>query len=256
MSFSASSAVSSSRAATAATGSPTKRTLSRASACSSWLTGRMPKGMGSSLPTRVARTPGCAAARETSTARMRAWGCGERSIRAKAMRGRTTSSANSVWPTTLAAASTLTSGLPTTFSPPSSGLSPTGHVRGRRHRFPAHPRGGQLHRLEYLQIARAAAQVPGQGFRDLRARRPRVLAQELLRHEQEARRAVAALRGAQLGEGLLQGMQDAIAGQALHRRHVTALAFDGQGQAGQHGPAVHEDGAGPALPELAAVLGA
>src|SRR5438132_969430 len=152
MSFSASSAVSSSRAATAATGSPTKRTLSRASACSSWLTGRMPKGMGSSLPTRVARTPGCAAARETSPAR--------------------------------------------------------------------------------------------------------VLAQQLLRHEQEARRAVAALRGAQLGEGLLQGMQDAIAGQALHGRHVTALAFDGQGQAGQHGPAVHEHGAGPALSELAAVLGA
>ena len=74
MSFSASSAVSSSSAATAATGSPTKRTLSRASACSSWLTGKMPKGIGSSVPTSVAATPPCAEARDTSMLRIRACG--------------------------------------------------------------------------------------------------------------------------------------------------------------------------------------
>ena len=44
------SAVASSRAMTAATGSPTKRTLSRHNACSSWLTGRMPYEIGKASP--------------------------------------------------------------------------------------------------------------------------------------------------------------------------------------------------------------
>ena len=116
ISFSAASAVSSSSAATAATGSPTKRTLSGASACSSWLTGRMPNGIGSSLPTSVASTPGCAAARLTSMRLMRACGWGERRSFANAMRGNTRSSAKSVWPVTLAAASILASGSPITFA--------------------------------------------------------------------------------------------------------------------------------------------
>ena len=42
------------RAATAATGSPTKRTWSRHSACSSWETGRMPNGIGSAAPVSTA----------------------------------------------------------------------------------------------------------------------------------------------------------------------------------------------------------
>ena len=73
---------------TAATGSPTKRTLSRQSACSSWLTGRMPYGIGKSLPVSTRCTPGCAQrARRRRCATMRACGTVERSSLQCTMRG-------------------------------------------------------------------------------------------------------------------------------------------------------------------------
>src|SRR5438093_724755 len=246
MSLSASSAVSSSRAATAATGSPTKRTLSTARACSSWLTGRMPNGIGSSLPTRVATTPGSAAARDTSMPRIRAWGCGERSRRANTIRGRTRSSANSVWPVTLAAASTFGSGWPTTVKRCPSSVT---------HGLFFHSFRGQLDRFEDLQIAGAAAEVARGRFRDLLPRGPPALPQQRGRREQEAGDAVAALGRAQLGEGLLQRMQRGPVGKAFDGRDLATLAFHGQGEAREDRPAVHEDGAGAALPQLAAVLG-
>jgi len=51
-------------------------------------------------------------------------------------------------------------------------------------------------------------------------------------------------------------MEPAAPGQPLDGRDLPPLKFDRQGQAAQHGGAVHEHGAGAALPELAAVLGA
>src|SRR5947209_656911 len=87
-------ATSSLPAATAATGSPTKRTLSSASACSSWLTGRMPNGIGRSWPVSTAFTPGNVRARDVSMAVMRAWGWGLRSSLADRRRGRNRSSEN------------------------------------------------------------------------------------------------------------------------------------------------------------------
>ena len=51
-------------------------------------------------------------------------------------------------------------------------------------------------------------------------------------------------------------MEAAAVGHALHGLDLPSLAFDGQGQAGQHRLAVDQDGAGAAFPELAAVLGA
>src|SRR5258706_13035633 len=110
------------------------------------------------------------------------------------MRGRTRSSANTVWPVTLAAASALGSDRPMIFN--ERGASATGYLA-------AHPRSGQLHRFEDLQVPRAAAEVPGQGFGDLLARGLRLLAQQGFRHQQETGRAVAALGRAQLHEGLL-----------------------------------------------------
>ncbi len=71
-------AASSLAAATAATGSPTKRTLSGQRACSSWDTGRMPKGMGKSAPVRNPSTSGIAAAAARSMRAIRAWGTVER----------------------------------------------------------------------------------------------------------------------------------------------------------------------------------
>src|SRR5437762_2747893 len=72
MSESASKAVSSSSAATAATGSPTYRTLSTASAVSSCVDGMIPIFSGMSAPVTIATTPGCASARDTSIPRIRA----------------------------------------------------------------------------------------------------------------------------------------------------------------------------------------
>src|SRR5262249_30671463 len=200
-----SSAVSSSSAATAVTASPTNRTLSRARACSSWLTGRISNGIGSSLPTSVARTPGYAAARLVSIRRMRAWGCGERRSFANAMRGRTRSSAKTVWPVTLAAASTLASGFPTTCSSRSSATHDLRGGDGRR--LPAHPGRSELDGLEDLQVARAAAQVPGQGLGDLGPGGTGGGREQGLGREQETPRAVAPLGGAQLPQGPLHGME-------------------------------------------------
>src|SRR6266568_4240713 len=112
------------------------------------------------------------------------------------MRGRTRSSAKTVWPVTLAAASTLGSDRPMTESPEASGSrSATGRLASGRpgHRFALHPGCRQLDRLEDLQVPRAAAEVAGQGLGDLGPRGCRLLAEESFRHQQEARRAVAAL---------------------------------------------------------------
>src|SRR5215510_7272090 len=109
------------------------------------------------------------------------------------MRGSTRSSAKSVCPATLAAASTFTSDLPMTLSFGSA----TRHLRLGKgsHRLPPHLGGRALHRLEDLEVPRAAAEVPGEGFRDLRARGLRLLLEERLRGEEEPGRAVPALRG-------------------------------------------------------------
>src|SRR5262245_27098056 len=103
----ASHAASSSTAATAATGSPTKRTRSRARACSSSLTGRIPKGVGSSRPRRIAFTPGTFSAAETSIETILPCARGERWSLAISIRGRTRSSANFVAPAHFERPSTL-----------------------------------------------------------------------------------------------------------------------------------------------------
>src|SRR5713226_2467571 len=245
MSASAASAVSSSRAATAATGSPTKRTLSRQSACSSWLTGRIPKGMGNSEPTSVASTPGWPAARETSMERMRACGCGERSSRAKAMRGRTRSSAKTVCPVTLAAASTLTSGWPTT-------VRSWRFSSGTR---PPHPVRRHLDGLEYLQVPGTPAQVPRRRLRDLLPRRRGLVRKQGGRGQQETRGAVPALSRPQRCKRLLKRMQGDTR-HAFDGRDLAVLALHGQGQARKDRAPVHEHRAGAAFPQLASVLGA
>src|SRR5262245_66029999 len=121
------------------------------------------------------------------------------------MRGSTRSSAKIVWPATLAAASTFTSERPMTLSVSSA----THRLRlgYGREGFPAHPGGRSLDGLEDLQVPRAAAEVPGERLRDLRAGRRRLLGEERLRGEEEPGRAVPALGGAELGEGLPQGMR-------------------------------------------------
>src|SRR5881628_812658 len=194
-------ATSSLAAATAATGSPTKRTLSSASACSSWLTGRMPKGIGRSAPVSTAFTPGSAAAFAVSMRTMRACGCGLRSSFAYSIRGRKRSSANFVTPATLAVASTLRWAFPTTRRASGGFLPPSIQRLLRRLRVLASEAGrGQLHRLVDLDVAGTAAEVAREGLLHLVAGRPRALGEQRLRGEQKGGGAVAALRRAELGE--------------------------------------------------------
>src|SRR5579864_256547 len=155
------------------------------------------------------------------------------SVRAGSM-----SSAYTARPVTLATASTLGSGLPTTEN------SATDALRS------------QHDRVEDLGVPGAAAEVSGEGLTDLVARRFRVAFEQRLRGQQDARRAVAALCRAQLGEGLLEGVQLGPVGHALDRGHGAPFQLHRQEQAAELGLAVDQDGAGSALAQLASVLGA
>src|SRR6059058_2352425 len=85
------------------------------------------------------------------------------------MRGRATSSANFVAPTTLAVASTLRSALPTTRR---LSLAPAIERLLRRHGpLAAHPRRRQFHGLVNLDVSGAAAQVACQRLFDRVGRR-------------------------------------------------------------------------------------
>src|SRR5690242_17904338 len=76
----------------------------------------MPYGIGRSFPVITAKTPGRASAFEASIRLINACGTCDRSSLLYNMRGNTMSSANFVWPTHFARASTLRNGLPTTFN--------------------------------------------------------------------------------------------------------------------------------------------
>jgi hypothetical protein len=84
----------------------------------------------------------------------------------------------------------------------------------------------------------------------------RVLVEQRLGGDQESRRAVAALRRSEIGEGVLQRVQASVGGEAFDRRHRAAVAVDAQHEARQHRLAVEEHGARAALAEFAAMLGA
>src|SRR2546425_9170801 len=149
------------------------------------------------------------------------------------MRGRKRSSAYFVSPVTFAHASILESGRPMTenscFSiegglAPSesidrdgSGVVPIVVLLATRGRLAAHAKGGELDGIEDLGVTGAAAEVAGQRLLDLGAGRHRVVLEEPLGREEDPRRAVAALGGAQLGEGLLEGMERAALGHAFYR---------------------------------------
>src|SRR5713226_7375129 len=88
--------------------------------------------------------------------------------------------------------------------------------------------------FENLLIAGAAAETPGQRLADLIARRVRVLVEERLGGDQKSRCAVAALRGAEIGEGLLQRVQASVGDEAFDGRDAAAVAVDAQHEARQH----------------------
>src|SRR5881396_3867399 len=270
-------AVSSVVAATAATGSPMKRTLSGHSACSSWETGRMPKGIGKSRPVSTACTPSRRVAAETSIETIRAWACELRSSLQYSIRGKARSSANFVVPVTFATASTLRCAFPImadgrtgeqavwsgAFSVRPSARPPVRLLPAPIQRLFSRPgiltpQAGrrELYRLVDLDVAGAAAEVAGQGVLDLFARRVGVFGQQGLGGEEERRRAVAALGGAQVGEGFLQRVQPAAQRHPFDGLHRVVRAGETEDQARQHGRAIEQHGARAAFTELASVLGA
>src|SRR5579863_9087404 len=115
------------------------------------------------------------------------------------------SSAYFVSPVHFAVASTLRKGLPTTRRP--AGLLPLlpaiNTLLGSFCRLAGHPCGSQLHCFVDLDVARATANVSRQSRLDLIARRPRNLLQQGFGGQEHSRRAISALRGAQIGKRCL-----------------------------------------------------
>src|SRR2546422_7736014 len=257
MRSSAAVAVSSLVAATAATGSPIKRTLSRHSACSSWETGRIPNGIGRSRPVRTACTPPSRCAAVVSIDVMRACGSVLRSSLQYSMRGKARSSANRVAPVTFATASTFRSALPIirrsdglTVGRSDTFLPAIKRFASWFGLFPTHAGRGQLYSFIDLDIAGAAAEVAGERVLDVVAGRVRIGFEERLGGQEESGRAVAALRGAQVGERLLKRVKLSTLRHSFDCAHGVTGAREAEHQAGQHRRSIQQHRAGPALAQF------
>src|ERR1700730_77820 len=199
----------------------------------------MPNFIGKMSPVRSASAPGSARARSMSTCRIRACGCGLRRIRPKSMRGSARSSANFVCPLTLAKASGLISGLPTTENSSSRSV--------RSDAISVSPVGRELDGLEDLQVAGATAEYAGERLLDRVARGMGVSVEQRPGGEQHRRGAVPALGGAQLGKRDLQRMRGTAGRHAFDGGDLAALQVERHRQAGEERLAVDQHAAGGAL---------
>lgn len=126
--------------------------------------------------------------------------------------------------------------------------------------FPAHELAalvhGPLHGVEDVLIAGAAAQVAGNELAQLVPGVGLSRAHDLHGGQDDARRTEAALDGGLLHEGPLDGAERAGVRvlEPLHREDALSLRPDGQVDARVDGRAVHQDGAGAALPHLTALF--
>src|SRR5262245_55489887 len=121
-------------------------------------------------------------------------------------------------------------------------------------RSPAAPGPGLRHgfdRVDDRLIPRAAAVVSRQVLADRLARRHAAAAQQLLRGQQHARRAVAALQRVAPLERVLQVGDLARIGDAFDGLHARAVALGGERQAAAHDDAVEAHRARPAHAVLA-----
>ena len=108
------------------------------------------------------------------------------------------------------------------------------------------PTGGDFRRLKNMVVARAAAVVAAQGFAQfLFGELPVGMAmQKIPGAHHHARRAVAALHGMTLHEGLLNLGEFAVFGHAFSGQHVGAVGLHRQHQAGFDRVPVHRHRAG------------
>src|SRR5262245_35315020 len=114
----------------------------------------------------------------------------------------------------------------------------------------------EAYRLQDLLVTGAPAEVPGQGLPNLRVRGIRTAGDQVVRLDQQARRAEPALHGAGLDERLLDRVQPVAVGQALDRTDVAALRLPGRHEARADRRAVEVHRAGAAFALLTGVLGA
>src|ERR1700742_1420595 len=117
-------------------------------------------------------------------------------------------------------------------------------------------RGRPEHRLHDVLVAGAAAQVAGYRPPHVFLGGIRVAVEQVLGRHHHARRAEPALQAVLLPEPLLDGMQLARRGQALHGGDLTAVDLDRQHRAGLDRPAVDQHRAGAAVGRVAAAMGA
>src|SRR5919204_3007129 len=138
------------------------------------------------------------------------------------------------------------------------------HPNGRTRTPPIHPSvgyvgraqlGGAPHRLHHLRVARATAEVAGEGLADLVLGRVWHASEQVARREELAGQAEAALESVLVPERLLDRVQLLAGGEALDRRDLCAVGAGGEDQARLHDAAVARDGAGAAVAVLAADMG-
>ena len=114
-----------------------------------------------------------------------------------------------------------------------------------------------FHRIHYLLVAGAAAQVAADRLADLRLIRVRVVRYQRMAGNQHAARAVAALQGVLFTKRVLYfGELPALRCQAFHGGDLHAVSLHGKHAAGAHRVAAQQHRASPAHAVLAAHMGA
>ena len=118
----------------------------------------------------------------------------------------------------------------------------------RRHRL--------LDRRDDVGIGAAAADVAAHQLADFVGGLGLAFGDQARRRADLPGRAVAALEGVVIDEGLLQRMQRAVFGKPFDGGDLGAVLHDGEREAGIDAPSVDQDRAGAALAVVAAFLGA
>src|SRR5207237_4660916 len=185
---------------------------------------------------------------------MRACGTELRRSLVCSIRGSTMSSAYFSSPMHFALASTLMRGFPMTFNRRLPPLFPAiQRLLGGLRLLTADTRGRQFHRFEYFDIARAAADVPGQGLLDFIARGPGTVFEQSFRSEENSRRAISTLSSAEFGKRLLQWMKFG-SRHSLYRRDFMPLHRDSQSKTRKYGTAIDEHSTASAFAQFTSML--
>src|SRR3954447_14370144 len=201
-------------------------------------------------------TPGSARASSALIPVIRAWATGERTRARCSMPGNVMLSVQRVRPVMRRASSLRVRDFP------NSGvgvvgsavvvMSVSGHGNaGLGGNAGLHRLGGALHGAHDVLVSGAAAEVALDALADLVLVRVGVVAEQVDRLHDHPRRAEAALQGVTLVEGLLDGVQLPVAGEALDGGDLAPVGLDGEHRARLHALPVQVDRAGAAVARVA-----